>query len=194
MTTKAKLKSHKELSKESEVELVLWLGFLEDSIDNALLQKRRWINSHKVWDLHTFFVAVSCIDDAIVGLKKFLSFDKEIWTVLKSFRANVRKYKLNDLRNDILHREKIFKLQDKKGKPFLKTPILILGGHNGSKDEYIFGSHRISLPEAFQRVSVLRKEIGKILIKRLDDFYKTGKYEGIIPWTSLRSFGINKRQ
>lgn len=139
-----------------------------------------------------FFVAVSCIDDAIVGLKRFLSYDKEIWTVLMSFRANVRKYKLNDLRNDILHRKKIFKLQDKKGKPFSKTPFLILGGHNVSKDEYIFGVHRISLPEAFQSVLVLRQEIRKVFKKRLEDYYKTGEYEGIIPWTRLHSFGINK--
>lgn len=139
-----------------------------------------------------FFVAMSCIDDAIVGLKRFLSYDKEIWTVLMSFRANVRKYKLNDLRNDILHRKKIFKLQDKKGEPFLKTPILILGGHNVNKYEYIFGVHKISLPEAFQSVSILRREIRKIFVKRLEDYYKTGKYDGIIPWTALRSFGINK--
>ena len=192
MTAKVKLKSHKELSIESELELVLWLGFLEDSIENALVQKRRWMNSNKSWDLHTFFVAVACIDDAIAHLSTYISYDKEIWTVLKTFRKIVRKYKLSHIRDDILHRDKIFKLQDRKGKPFLKTPLLILGGHNLSKDEYIFGVHRISLPEAFQCVSVLRQEIRKILIKRLDDYYKTGKYEGIIPWTNLRSFGINK--
>ena len=189
-----KLKSHKELSKEKEIELVLWLGYLRDSTDNALVQEQRWRRSHKAWDLHTFFIAVSCIDYAIVGLKKFLSYDKEIWSVLRTFRIKVKKYKLNDLRNDILHREKIFKLQDKKGKPFLKTPVLILGGHNVTKDEYTFGVHRISLSEAFQIVSELVQKMRKILAKRLEDYYKTGKYEGIIPWTHLRSFRIKRKK
>ena len=35
----------------------------------------RWKRGHNFWDIQTFFVALINIDDAIVGLKKFLDYD-----------------------------------------------------------------------------------------------------------------------
>ncbi len=63
------------------------------------------------------FVCLINIDDAIIGLKKFLDYnDSEFWGMLKTFRKDISRFKLGDLRNDLLHRNKIFKQQDKKGK------------------------------------------------------------------------------
>lgn len=181
-------KTHKELPQEKEIELVLWLSFLDDSIRNALIQKRRWKNRHVFWDLQTFFVAIVNIDDAIVGIKKFLEYyDLEFWIILKSYRKNVERFKLRDLRNDLLHRNKIFKQQDKKGNPFPRTSILILGGYNFSSDEYTFGLHRIKVSDTFQILQELIKAIRKLFTERLREYYKSNKYEAIIPWTNVHS-------
>ena len=40
-----------------------------------------------------FFVAVAGIDDALKGLKKFLSYYQELWPPMKSFRKKVERYK-----------------------------------------------------------------------------------------------------
>ena len=163
-------------------------GFFDDSIANALIQKRRWKRNPNFWDIQTFFVALINIDDAIVGLKRFLDFnDSEFWKILKSYRREVERFKLGDLRNDLLHRNKIFKQQDKKGNPLPKSSILILGGYNFSSDEYIFGVNKIKVSEAFQFLQRFIEEIRKLFKERLCEYYKSNKYGAIIPWTSIRS-------
>ena len=181
-------KNYKQLSQKEEVELVLWLSFLNDSIRNALTQKRRWKNGHNFWDIQTFFVALINIDDAIVGLKKFLDYnDREFWEILKLYRKEVEKLRLGDLRNDLLHRNKIFKQQDKKGNPLPKAPILILGGYNFSTDEYTFGVHRIKVSDTFQFLQQLVKTTRKLFKVRLREYYESNRYEAIIPWTEVCS-------
>jgi hypothetical protein len=183
-----KTKTHKQLPPEKELELVLWLGFLEDSINNTLTQKRRWKRSQNAWDLHMFFIGVAGIDDAIVGLKEFLSSDNELWSTMRSFRKKIKRYNLRELRNDIVHREKLFKLQDRTGKPLARSPLLILGAYIEGKDEYVFGTHKINISDAFRTVEALLRDLKRILATRLRDFYITKEYEGMIPWTHLHMF------
>jgi len=182
------LTTYKQLPKEDEIELVLWLGFLDDSIGSALVQKRRWKRYHNFWDIQMYFIALINAEDAMVGLKKFLSYhDREFWGVLKSFRNSTDKIKLGDLRNDLLHREKIFKLQDKKGQPLPNKSVLVLGGYNFSNDEYMFGTHVIKVNDTFLLVQNCVKNIRKLFKDRLIKYYESGKYEAIIPWTNIRS-------
>jgi hypothetical protein len=190
-------KTYKDLTPQEETELVLWLGFFEHSVQNAYLQMKRWRRLRSFWDLDMFYVAAICVDDAAKGLKRFLSYnDDEVWAILKRFRDKVKEYNLKDLRNDIVHREKIVKLQDRKGNPLPESPILVLGGYNVDKDEYSFGTHRIKISETFNLVKEMTKDIRKLARSRLAEFYKTGDYEGMIPFThlfSLASIGSSRR-
>ncbi|MFA6097909.1 MAG: hypothetical protein WC788_09900 [Candidatus Paceibacterota bacterium] len=71
------MKTYKDLTLEQELEYILWLRFFEHSVDNALVQIQRWNRSKNGWDLEMFFVSVSCIDDAIVALNRFLNLGKD---------------------------------------------------------------------------------------------------------------------
>lgn len=186
------IKNYKDLPHEKEVELVLWLGFLQDLIDNAFVQIRRWKRFKNSWDLNMFTIILVNIDDVRENLKQFLYFDKDIWDVFKTFNKKFRKNKLRDLRNDIIHPKLLFKLQDKKGRPFLKSPILNIGGYNVFKDEYTFGSNIIIISDIFEIINIFSKNIRCVLEARLRSYYETGIYEGIIPWTILH--GFNKRK
>ncbi len=182
-------KTYKDLSPQEETELVLWLSFLEDSVRNAELQLERWKDLKNFWDLHMFFVAVIFVDDAAKRLKSFLSYDDdEVWAILKKFRKEVEGYYLEDLRNEIIHREKIFKLQDKKGNPLPPSPILILGEYIADTDEYIFGTHRIKVSEAFDLLQELVQDIRDLFGKRLKEYSETKDLTGMIPFTRLHMF------
>ncbi|MEK7450792.1 MAG: hypothetical protein AAB662_02545 [Patescibacteria group bacterium] len=186
------IKNCKDLPREKEIELSLWLGFLEDLIDNAFVQIRRWKRFKNGWDLNMLIVIIANIDEARENLKQFLCFDKEIWEVFRIFERKFRKNKLKYLRNDIIHPKLLFKLQNKNGQPFLRSPILNIGGYNVSKDEYTFGSNIIILSETFEIIETLSKNIRSILETRLRSFYENGIYEGIIPWTKLHGFNKKK--
>lgn len=186
------IKSYKDLPHEKEVELALWWGFLEDLIDNAFVQIRRWKRFKNSWDLNMLIVIITNIDDAKENLRQFLSYDKEIWNVFKIFEKKFKKNKLRDLRDDIIHPRLLFKLRNKKGYPFLKSPILNIGGYNVSKDEYTFGSNKIIISDVFEIIKTLSRNIKNVLETRLRSFYETGTYEGIIPWTMLHGFNKKK--
>lgn len=189
---KPKIKNYQDLPPEKETELVLWLGFLENSIENAFVQIRRWKRFKNGWDLNMLIVIIANIDDAKENLRQFLSFDKEIWDVFQIFEKKFKKNKLRDLRDDIIHPKLLFKLQNKKGQPFLKSPILNIGGYNVSNDEYKFGSNIIIISDIFEIIDTLSKNIRTILETRLRSFYETGACEGIIPWTTLHGFNKKK--
>lgn len=189
---KPKIKNYQDLPPEKETELVLWLGFLENSIENAFVQIRRCKRFKNGWDLNMLIVIIANIDDAKENLRQFLSYDKEIWDIFQIFEKKFKKNKLRDLRDDIIHPKLLFKLQNKKGQPFLKNPILNIGGYNVSKDEYTFGSNIIIISDIFEIIDTLSKNIKIILETRLRNFYKTGAYEGIIPWTKLHGFNNKK--
>lgn len=188
-------KTYKDLSPEDELELVLWLGFLEDSIHNAHVQIERWKQLKSGWDLQMFFVAVNCIDDAANGLKRFLSHgDSEFWSILKKFKKMVLQKDIKRLRNNIIHREKLSKLQDEKGNPLPPSPLLILGAYLVDSDEYQFGMHRIKVSDSFDMINLMTQELQFLSSKRLAEFYQnqTGSVEGMIPFTYLHHFPIRK--
>lgn len=186
------IKNYKDLTHEKELELVLWLIFLEDLIENAFVQIRRWKRFKNGWDLNMLIVITANIDDARENLKQFLYFDKEIWDIFQTFNREFRKNRLRYLRNDIIHPKMLFKLRNKKGQPLLKSPILNIGGYNVDKDEYVFGSNAIIISDMFEIIETLSKNIRSVLEAKLKSFYDTGVYEGIIPWTMLRSFSKKK--
>jgi hypothetical protein len=176
-------KTYKDLSPQEELELVLWLGFLEESLRNAHIQIKRWKDSNKSWDLNMFFVAVACVDDAINGLKQYLSCDSEVWIILKKFKKEVEAHKVRDLRNDIVHRDRLIKLQDKNKNPLPKSPLLILGGYLVDKDEYYFGKHIIKISDAFHFVEETIEAITTVINNRHNEFYSTKSFRGMIPFT-----------
>lgn len=186
------IKNYKDLPREKEIELVLWLHFLEDSIENAFVQIRRWKRFKNGWDLDMLIVIIANINDAKENLRQFLSFDKEIWDIFQVFEKEFNKNKLRDLRDDIIHPKLLFKLQNKKGQPFLKSPVLNIGGYNVSKDEYTFGSNTIIISDVFAIIETFSKNIRSVLKTKLRSFYETGVYEGIIPWTVLHGFNRKK--
>jgi hypothetical protein len=181
-------KTYEDLPPQEETELVLWLGFFEDSVHNAHTQMKRWKHLKSGWDLHMFFVAVVHVDDAAKGLERFLSYDADVWAILKEFREKVKEYNLRDLRNDIVHRERIFRLQDKKGNPLPESPILLLGAYDVSRDEYSFGTHRVKISQTFDLINAMTEDIKRALTNRLTEFYKTENLAGMIPFTYLHSF------
>ncbi len=181
------IKSYNDLPPQEEIELVLWLGFFEDSVNNAHMQIKRWEQTRNAWDLQMFFIAVTCMYDAIKCLGGFLTNDAEIWKILKEFKRKVEKYNLKKLRNDIVHPKDIFKNQDRQGNPLPKKSILILGAYLVDKDEFIFGTHSIKVSEAFDVVRTLTQEWRTVLDNRLSEFYETKELEGMIPFTHLRS-------
>jgi len=132
------MKTYKDLSLEQELEYTLWLSFFEQSIDNALVQIKRWNKSKKGWDLEMFFMAVSCIDDSVVAINKFLNFGKdfvnepELNNALKEFRKKIKNHHIKDIRNDLIHRERLSKQQDKKSNSLPKRSILVLDPFLGS--------------------------------------------------------------
>jgi len=189
-------KTYKNLSAYEELEFVLWLSFLEDSVKNAYVQMNRWNRKKEGWDLQMFFMALINIDDAIVGLKRFLNYGKdyvnesEFWNILKDFRKKVKGQGLNALRNDTMHREQVFQLKDKKGKLLPRTPILMLGGYNATTDEYIFNIHKIRILDSFLLVQDLRRNIRALFKRRLYESYTKDNYIGMIPYTCLHSFAV----
>lgn len=184
----ALVKSHKDLPVDKEIELVLWWGFLEDSIDDAFVLTHRWKRLKNVWDLKTLVIIIAIIEEARVNLKQYLSIDTGLWEVFKTFERKYRLYKLGDLRNDIIHPRMLFKLKKRNGQPFLKTPILNIGGYSLDKDVFTYGSNVIIVSDVIEIVENLSKEIRGVLESKLKDFYKTGRYEGMIPWTALHGF------
>ena len=186
-------KTYKDLSPQEETELVLWLGFFEDSVQNAQMQIKRWKHLKNGWDLLTFFVAVVWIENATKGLEHFLTKDDaEVWAILKEFKKTVERYKLKALRNDIVHRERIFKWWDKKRNPLPPSPILMLGVYMADKDEYCFGIHRVKISEVFNVVETMIQDIKRIAANRLTEFYETGSFPGMIPFTYLHVFAADR--
>lgn len=163
-------KTYKDLPPQEEVELKLWLDFFEDSVKNAYLQMNRWKDLRSGWDLQMFFVAITFIDDAANGLKRFLSNDDEIWAILSGFRKEFEAHNLRGLRNEIVHPKNLFKWQDKKGNSLPTSPLLILGAYHVDKDEYYFGTHRIKLSEVFEFLETMAIAIKKVLENRLEQF------------------------
>lgn len=195
---KSKPTFYKDLSNTDEVELVLWFDFLKESIDNALIQKRRWKRNGSFWDIQVFFVAVGCIDEAIKGLGNlsyFARVEQRFWAVLTKFQNNIGQQNLKELR-DHIHRDRIYNRKNKKAKPLPKGPLFIFGGYNLNKDEYTFLTHTIKVGEAFKAVIDLKKELKAILNKKLIKFYKSRSSDynsGMISWTYLRSFNYKRR-
>ncbi len=192
-----KKKTYKDLSIEEELELVLWLAYLKESLNNAKRQMIRWNRLKRHWDIEMFINAVIYIDNAIIGLKKFLNYgqdyisESQLWNVLKQFRKEVAKYNLKDLRDDLVHREKIFRLKDRRWKPLPASSILILGGYNFTTDEYQFGpNHKIKISEIFAKVKKLRQDIAEIYAGKLKNFYasENNEYESMVPFTNLHDF------
>ena len=186
-------KTYKDLSPEEDVAFELWWGFFEDSIRNARTQIKRWKLSEDNWDLEMFFVALAFVDDAANGLSSFLTYDTEVWPLLKRFRDRFGEesdnaLKLRALRNDIVHRKKLTQLQDRKGNPLSTLPFVIVGAYHADKDEYYFGNHKIVVTEAFDLVQTLTHELKTLLADRIGEYYSTGRVTGMIPFTHLRSF------
>lgn len=191
-------KTYKDLPLEQEVEYMLWWSFLEDYVNNALTQIKRWDRSKQSWDLEMFFVAVSCIDDAVVAVKRFLNLGKdfikepELDDVFNSFRKKIKNYKVKNIRNDLIHREQAFKQKDSKGNLLPKKSILVLGGYNFATDEYEFNIYKIKVSEIFSVIKNLKKDIKKFLNEKLQVFYKVKDYKSMIPFNILQSFGETK--
>ncbi|MFZ2970255.1 MAG: hypothetical protein WA063_03855 [Minisyncoccia bacterium] len=195
------VKTYKDLSLEQELEYMLWWSFLEDYVNNALTQIERWDGSKQNWDLEMFFVAVSCIDDAVQRIRNFLNLgngfvnESELDNVFKEFRKKIKYYKIKDIRNDLIHREQVFKQKDSKGKLLPKKSILILGGYNFTTDEYEFNIYKIKLSVIFSVIKILKKDIKTILNEKLQVFYKVKEvndYKSMIPFNILRGFGETK--
>lgn len=191
------MKTYKDLSLEQELEYTLWLDFFKQSVNNALFQIKRWTKSKKGWDLEMFFMAVSSIDDAVVAINKFLNLGKdfvnepELNNALKEFRKKIKNHHIKDIRNDLIHRERLSKQQDKKGNSLPKRSILVLGGYNFSTDEYEFNTYKIKLSEIFFIIRNFKKEIKKIFEKKLQQFYQVKEVEdfkSMIPYTFLYTF------
>jgi len=88
-------KTYKDLSPQDEFELVLWLGFLKDSVRNASMQMKRWRLAANSWDLQMFFVAVHSAYVASCKLESgLLSSDKEIHDILEKFTKRSDGYNL----------------------------------------------------------------------------------------------------
>ncbi|MCL4248106.1 MAG: hypothetical protein KJ065_08165 [Anaerolineae bacterium] len=195
MAKQNKVTYYKDLSPEEERELNLWLRFLLESVENACTQITRWKRNRNGWDLQMFFVAVGCIDEAIVGLGNlgfFAGAEPEFWDVLDKFRRGCTELKLIDLRNNI-HRDRLYNRKNKRRRALPEGPIFILGGYNLTTDEYTFSTITINVSDAFALVQTLRSDIGKIFRKKLTKFYKTQEYEkGMIPWTLLHSFETSR--
>jgi len=189
-------KTYENLSSREGLELTLWLSFLEEYINDALIQIKRWNRNKDAWDLHMFFVAVSCVDNAIVKLKRFWSYGKdyvselEINEVLGKFRKNIKKYGIKEYRHDFIHRERIFENKDSGGRTISEYPVLILGGlvFNNGEFTYTFGTREIKISEAFNLVKKLRKDIKDVLDKKLKSFYERDSFESMVPYSHIRSF------
>lgn len=191
------MKTYKDLSLEQDLEYTLWLIFFKDSIDNALVQIKRWNRSKKRWDLEMFFMAVSCIDDAVVAINKFLNLgqdyvnEPELNKVFKEFRKKIKNHYIKDIRNDLIHRERLSKQQDKKGNLLPKRSILVLGGYNFSTDEYEFNTYKIILSKIFTIIRNFKKELKTIFEKKLQHFYQVEEvkdFKSMIPYTFLHTF------
>jgi hypothetical protein len=183
-------KTYQDLPPQEETELVLWLTFFKDSVRNAQTQMKRWKHSGSFWDLEMFFLAVVWADHAARGLECFLSADADghVWDILGKFRDKVKEHNLWDLRNDLVHREKLFKLQDKKRNPLPPSPMLMLSVYSADNDEYSFGIHKIRLSEVFGLIDITTQDLKRLFESRLAEFYSTGSLPGMIPFTYLRSF------
>ena len=185
------MKTYKDLPSHEETELVLLLGFFEDSLQNAHIQMDRWKQLKSGWDLQMFFIAVMRIDEASEGLKHFVDHDdEEVWSILKEFRKKVEQHQIRELRNDIIHPRKISKLRDQKGKPLPENPILHLGTYHVDKDKYYFGKYRINLSKIFDLVNQMTQELRTLSSRRLTKFYqnRTGDVEGMISFPYLHHF------
>lgn len=191
---------YKDLTHEEELELVLWLDFLEESIENARVQITRWKRNWNSWDLQMFFVAVGCIHEAKKGLSDlgfFAKVEVGFWNELKCFSLESEKIKLispngQGLRDNI-HRDRIYNRKNKKAKKIPNSKVLNFGSYNATTDEYTFIDTTIKVSEAFFLVKRLQKNIKKILDKKLTKFYAGHKHKGMIPWTKLRSFNGRQR-
>jgi len=195
------MKTYEDLSLEQELEYTLWLSFLESSVDNAFIQARRWNKTKQGWDLEMFFVAVSCIDDAVIAVNRFLNLrqeyvdEPELKAIFKELRKKIKNYHIKDIRNDLIHRELVFKQQDKKKNPLPKRSILVFGGYNFTTDEYEFNIYKIKVSEFFSIIRNFKKDIKAILDQKLQNFYQVKEiknYKSMIPFTSLHGFEKSK--
>jgi len=194
-------KTYKDLPQKEEIKLTLWLSFLEEYINNALVQIRRWNRSKNAWDLHIFFVAMVCIFDATIELRKFWNYgpdyisEPELRKVFDNFRKNIEKYNLKEFRNNFIHRERIFKNKDRLGKTLSEYPVLILGSLTFNDGEFIytFGTKEMKILGAFSLVKKFRKELKKIFNYKLALFYGGNSYESMVPFPCLRWFRDKKK-
>lgn len=182
------MKDYKKLSIKKEAELVLWLELLKDSIDNALLQISRWKSYRNNFDLNILIIIISNIDDTRKNLKQFLSCDKEVWNIFKVFEKKFKNLKLREMRDDIIHPEKLFQFKNRKGQDLNNQFLMIIGGYNQTLNEYTFGSNKVIISDLINFLNSFSKGLECLFEKRLKIFYKTGKYKGIIPWGQLSIF------
>ncbi len=187
-------KFYKDLSTKDELELILWLGYFEDSVNNSLIQKYRWKRNKTTWDLQMFFIAVRCIYEATEGLMKlgfFCGNEPEIWKAMTSFRDYFKKTSLKDLRDESIHRDWLYNQKSKQKRQLQAGKIIILGGLaiSSQEYEYQFGIHKIKVLATFRVVETLARGIRVILDKKIKDHPDSMTYnKGMISWNHLRSF------
>lgn len=168
----------------------------KDLFENTLRQVDRWNNEHRFWDLEMPFLALIHLDNAIDRLKKLLNrgqdwfWEEEFLSQLEKLKKYIEDHDIKNLRNDLVHREKIYKHQDRKGEELPLEFVLILGGYNHTNGIYEFGpNYRINLPELFSTVETTRNEIAKICKNRLISYYSHKKrfQDRLIPFTALQT-------
>ncbi|QQG43204.1 MAG: hypothetical protein HYW45_03310 [Candidatus Daviesbacteria bacterium] len=198
--TATKVTYYKDLSNEDEKELVLWLAYFEESVNNSLTQKRRWKRNMDNWDLQMFFVAVRCIYEATEGLMNlrfFCNNEPGIWKAMSSFRRYFDGTSLKDLRDESIHRDQLYNRKSKQKRPLQVGSLIILGGLIVNSNEYVYqnGVHKIKVLETFQIIEALAREIRLALDKRIKKNPDPMTYnKGMIPWMDLRSFIRRKRR
>lgn len=190
---------YKDLSNEDEKELILWLGYFEESVEHSLVQKRRWKRNKDNWDLQMFFVALECIYESTDGLMKlgfFCSNEPEVWRSISSFRKYFESTSLKDLRDGSIHRDQLYNQKSKQKRPLQVGSVIILGGLIVNSNEYLYqsGVHKIKVLETFQVIEDLAREIRLTLDNKIRKNPDPMTYDkGMIPWTHLRSF-LKKRK
>lgn len=188
--------SYRALTFAQEREYILWLGYLDESVKNAILQISRWKRNYQGWDLHMFFVATVGIDDSAENLVRYVGGDTEFKSVLDTFRKSFKANCISDWRNNLLHRKRIYKNENSKGKRLPDKSIYIFGGYNFSTDMYEFEPYKVRLSDAFLMVKNLRKRIRLLIKERRMQAYldkSNAPIPGMIPYTMLHGlFGENK--
>jgi hypothetical protein len=189
--------SYKQLSVEQERGLILWLNYLEESTQNAYIQISRWNKEYRGWDFEMFLIATVGIYDSATVLNSIPSSDAEFKKILQRFKKEFEYYNLKHWRDNFLHREKIFKNQDRKSKNLPDRPVWILGAYNFSTDEYIFDPYIIKVANIFLLVRNFRKRMRALIRKRRTKAYLdkiNSSIQGMIPYTHFHTIFAENRK